>query len=180
MITHHDHVADFPRVSLLESIMELALYVLAAALIVGGLAGAILPMLPGIPMVFGGIWLAAAVDGYRHLGLWWLLGIGALGVVGIAVDFAAGTLGAKRVGASQRALWGAALGTVVGMFFGIPGLLIGPFAGALIGELASGNSVLRATHVGAGTWLGLLFGTLVKLVISFVMVGLFGLGLLFG
>lgn len=160
--------------------MELALYVLAAALIVGGLLGSILPMLPGIPMVFGGIWLAAAVDGYRHLGMWWLVGIGALGVAGIAIDFVASTLGAKRVGASRRALWGAALGTVVGMFFGIPGLLIGPFAGALIGELASGNSVLRATHVGVGTWLGLLFGTLVKLVISFVMVGLFGLALLFG
>jgi uncharacterized protein YqgC (DUF456 family) len=160
--------------------MELALYILAAALIVGGLLGSILPVLPGIPMVFGGIWLAAAVDGYRHLGVWWLVVIGALGVAGIAVDFVASTLGAKRVGASRRALWGAALGTVVGMFFGIPGLLIGPFAGALIGELASGNSVLRATHVGVGTWLGLLFGTLVKLVISFVMVGLFGLALLFG
>lgn len=160
--------------------MELALYVLAAALIVGGLLGSILPVLPGIPMVFGGIWLAAAVDGYRHLGVWWLVVIGALGVAGIAVDFVASTLGAKRVGASRRALWGAALGTVVGMFFGIPGLLVGPFAGALIGELASGNSVLRATHVGVGTWLGLLFGTLVKLVISFVMVGLFGLALLFG
>jgi uncharacterized protein YqgC (DUF456 family) len=160
--------------------MELALYVLAAALIVGGLLGSILPVLPGIPMVFGGIWLAAAVDGYRHLGVWWLVVIGALGVAGIAVDFVASTLGAKRVGASRRALWGAAAGTVVGMFFGIPGLLIGPFAGALIGELASGNSVLRATHVGVGTWLGLLFGTLVKLVISFVMVGLFGLVLLFG
>jgi uncharacterized protein YqgC (DUF456 family) len=160
--------------------MELALYVLAAALIVGGLLGSILPVLPGIPMVFGGIWLAAAVDGYQHLGVWWLVGIGALGVAGIAIDFVASTLGAKRVGASRRALWGAALGTVVGMFFGVPGLLIGPFAGALIGELASGNSVLRATHVGVGTWLGLLFGTLVKLVISFVMVGLFGLALLFG
>jgi len=160
--------------------MELALYVLAAALIVGGLLGSILPVLPGIPMVFGGIWLAAAVDGYQHLGVWWLVGIGALGVAGIAIDFVASTLGAKRVGASRRALWGAALGTVVGMFFGIPGLLISPFAGALIGELASGNSVLRATHVGVGTWLGLLFGTLVKLVISFVMVGLFGLALLFG
>jgi len=160
--------------------MELALYLLAAALIAGGLVGAIAPMLPGIPMVFGGIWLAAAVDGYRHVGLWWLLGIGTLGAVGIAVDFVAGTLGAKRVGASRRALWGAALGTLVGMFFGIPGLLLGPFIGALLGELASGNSPLRAAHVGAATWLGLLLGTLVKLVISFVMTGLFALALLLG
>lgn len=160
--------------------MDIALYVLAALLMIGGLAGSILPALPGIPMVFGGIWLAAAVDGYRHLGLWWLLIIGAIGVLGIIVDFVASTLGAKRVGASSRALWGAAIGTIVGMFLGIPGLLLGPFVGALLGELASGTSVLRSAHVGVGTWLGLLFGTLLKLVLSFLMIGFFGVAMLFG
>lgn len=160
--------------------LDIALYVLAALLIVGGLAGSVLPALPGIPMVFGGIWLAAAVDGYRHLGIWWLLIIGAIGTVGVVVDFVASTLGAKRVGASKQALWGAAIGTIVGMFLGIPGLLFGPFVGALLGELASGNSVLRSTHVGVGTWLGLLLGTLLKLVLSFLMVGLFGLAMLLG
>ncbi len=160
--------------------LDIALYVLAALLMIGGLAGSVLPVLPGIPMVFGGIWLAAAVDGYRHLGLWWLLIIGAIGVIGVIVDFVASTLGAKRVGASSRALWGAAIGTIVGMFFGIPGLLFGPFIGAILGELASGNSVLRSTHVGIGTWLGLLFGTLLKLVLSFLMVSLFGIAMLFG
>jgi uncharacterized protein YqgC (DUF456 family) len=158
--------------------MEIALYLLAALLILGGLAGTVLPMLPGIPMIFGGIWLAAAVDGFRHLGTGWLLAIGALGALGVAVDFAAGAMGAKRVGASPRALWGATIGTVVGMFLGIPGLVFGPFAGALLGELSAGTSVLRSAHVGAGTWIGLLAGALVKLVISFLMVGLFALALL--
>ena len=106
--------------------------------------------------------------------------IGALGAIGVIVDFVASTLGAKRVGASKLALWGASLGTLVGMFFGIPGLLFGPFLGALGGELASGTGVLRSAHVGVGTWLGLLFGTLVKLVLSFVMVGLFGVAMLLG
>ena len=160
--------------------LDIALYVLAALLMLGGLAGSVLPALPGIPMVFGGIWLAAAVDGYRHLGLWWLLIIGVIGTVGVIVDFVASALGAKRVGASRRALWGAGIGTVVGMFFGIPGLLFGPFIGAILGELASGNSVLRSAHVGVGTWLGLLLGTLLKLVLSFLMVGLFGVAMLFG
>lgn len=160
--------------------MDIALYTLAALLILGGLAGSVLPMLPGIPMVFGGIWLAAAVDGYRHLGVWWLLIIGAIGVLGVIVDFIAGALGARRVGASTRALWGATIGTIVGMFFGIPGLLFGPFVGAIAGELSSGNSVLRSAHVGVGTWLGLLFGTVLKLVLSFLMVGLFGVAMLFG
>jgi uncharacterized protein YqgC (DUF456 family) len=168
----HDHAGR-------RRLLDIALYVLAALLMLGGLAGSVLPMLPGIPMVFGGIWLAAAVDGYRHLGLWWLLIIGAIGAIGVIVDFVASTLGAKRVGASPRALWGAAIGTLVGMFFGIPGLLFGPFIGAVLGELASGTSVLRSAHVGVGTWLGLLFGTLLKLVLSFLMVGLFGVAMLF-
>ncbi|MDE2279248.1 MAG: DUF456 domain-containing protein [Xanthomonadaceae bacterium] len=161
-------------------LFDIVFYTLGAILIVGGLLGAILPSLPGVPMIFGGIWLVAAVDNYRHLGLWWLLLIGALGALGVIVDFIAGTLGAKRVGASKRALWGASLGTFVGMFFGIPGILLGPFAGALLGELASGTSVLRSAHVGIGTWLGLLFGALVKLVISLMMIGLFGTAMLFG
>ena len=160
--------------------LEVALYVLAALLIVGGLVGNILPALPGIPMIFGGIWLAAAVDQYQHLGLWWLVFIGVFGVLGIVVDFVSGTLGAQRVGASKRALTGAALGTLVGMFFGIAGLLLGPFVGALVGELLSGTSVLRSAHVGAATWVGLLLGTLVKLVLSFVMIGLFGFAWLIG
>jgi uncharacterized protein YqgC (DUF456 family) len=160
--------------------MEVALYLLAAILIAAGLAGAILPALPGIPMIFGGIWLASAVDNYRHLGLWWLMAIALLGLLGMTVDFVAGALGARRVGASRAALWGASLGTLVGIFFGVPGLLFGPFLGALGGELIAGNSVLRSTQVGAGTWLGLLFGTLLKVVISFMMVGLFGVAMLFG
>lgn len=158
--------------------MDVALYLLAAVLIVAGLAGTILPALPGIPMIFGGIWLVAAVDHYRHLGLWWLIVIGILGTVGVVVDFVASSLGAKRVGASRLALWGAGLGTLIGMFFGLPGLVLGPFIGALLGELLAGNSVLRSAHVGIGTWLGLLFGTLIKLVISFIMIGLFGFAMM--
>jgi uncharacterized protein YqgC (DUF456 family) len=153
--------------------MDIALYLLSAVLVLIGLAGTILPALPGIPVIFGGLWLAAAVDRYQHVGAWWLSIIAVLGAIGFTVDFAATALGAKRVGASSLAIWGATIGTLVGMFFGIPGLLLGPFVGAVVGELLSGTSVLRSTHVGIGTWLGLLFGTLVKLVISLVMVGLF-------
>jgi uncharacterized protein len=160
--------------------MDIALCLLATALIIGGLIGSVIPALPGLPMIFGGVWLVAAVDNYRHIGLWWLLLIGGLDTAGVIIEFIASTLGAKRVGASRLALWGASLGTLVGMFFSIPGLLLGPFIGALLGELASGTSVLRSAHVGVGTWIGLLFGTLLKLVISLMMVGLFGLALLLG
>ena len=156
--------------------MDIVLYVIAAALIVVGLAGAIVPALPGIPLIFGGIWLSAALDHYRHLGRWWLLSIALVGGVGLTIDLLAGALGAKRVGASQLAVWGALVGTAIGLFFGLPGLLLGPFVGAVVGELASGNSVLRSTHVGVGAWVGLIFGTLVKLVSSLMMVALFAAG----
>jgi uncharacterized protein len=131
-------------------------------------------VVPGIPLIFGGIWLIAGVDHYRHLGLWWLLSIALLGLVGLLMDLVAGALGAKRVGASRRAIWGALLGTLIGIFFGIPGLVLGPFLGAVLGELADGNSVLRSAHVGVGTWIGLVFGAIIKLVVSMTMVSLFG------
>src|SRR5882672_2884512 len=154
--------------------MDILLYVIGVALIVVGLVGTIVPALPGIPLIFVGIWLIAGVDRYRHLGLWWLLGIAAVGAIGLTVDLLAGALGAKRVGASKQAVWGALVGTVIGLFFGLPGLLLGPFIGAVAGELTAGNSILRSTHVGAGAWLGLIFGTIVKLVASLMMVALFG------
>ena len=154
--------------------MHILLYLIAAALIVSGLVGAMLPALPGIPLIFAGIWLIAAVDHYHHLGLWWLLGIAGVGAVGLTLDLLAGALGAKRVGASKQAVWGALVGTVIGLFLGLPGLLLGPFFGAVLGELAAGNSVLRSTQVGVSAWLGLIFGTIIKLVASLMMVVLFG------
>jgi|SRR5665213_749759 len=156
--------------------MHILLYLIAVALMVAGMIGAILPALPGIPLIFGGIWLIAGVDHYQHLGLWWLLGIAAVGAVGLVLDLLAGALGAKRVGASRQAVWGALVGTAIGLFLGLPGLLLGPFVGALLGELASGNSVLRSTHVGVSTWFGLIFGTIVKLAASLMMLALFGAG----
>ena len=156
--------------------MHILINVLGAVVIVVGLIGAIVPVLPGIPLIFAGIWLIAGVDGYRHLGLGWLFGIAAVGAVGMAADLLASALGAKRMGASSQAVWGALVGTMIGLFFGIPGLLFGPFFGAVLGELSAGNSVLRSAHAGLGAWAGLIFGTVIKLVSSLIMVALFGAG----
>ena len=130
-------------------------------------------MLPGIPLIFGGIWLAAAVDHYQHVGSGWLIVIACIGAVGLVLDLTAAALGAKRVGASTQAVSGALLGTLIGLFFGIPGLIFGPFVGALAGEFAAGGSLGRSTHVGIAAWIGLIFGTLVKLAASIMMVVLF-------
>jgi hypothetical protein len=148
-------------------------FLLAAVLIIAGFVGAVLPALPGVPLVFGGMLLAAWADHFQHVGVVTLTVLGVLCVIALLIDFVAGILGAKRVGASPRALWGATLGTLVGLFFGIPGLLLGPFVGAVAGELTAGSKVDHATRVGIGTWLGLLFGTLAKLALCFTMVGIF-------
>ena len=153
--------------------MTTAYFILAGLLIVAGIAGAILPAIPGVPLVFAGMLLAAWADHFQHLGVFTLSLLGLLGLVALLVDFVAGMLGAKRVGASTRALWGATLGTFAGLFFGIPGLLLGPFVGAVIGELSAGSAMHKATSVGVGTWLGLLFGTLAKLALCFTMLGIF-------
>jgi len=160
-------------VAKLAATMDSFWYLIGAGLIVVGLAGAVVPVLPGIPLIFGGMWLIAGIDGYRHLGRWWLIGIGSLAALGVIVDLMAGALGAKRVGASPRAVTGALIGTVLGLFFGLPGLLLGPFLGAAVGELVAGKDLQRSTHVGVGATLGFLFGAIVKLVVSLTMLGLF-------
>ena len=148
-------------------------YVLAAILILVGVAGTVLPILPGLPLVFGGMLLAAWAGGFEQVGAPMLLLLGVLTLLSLGIDFLATAMGAKRVGASKLAVVGAVIGTIVGLFFGPLGLLAGPFAGALAGELIHGREVGHATRVGIGTWLGILFGTVLKIGLAFAMLGLF-------
>ena len=153
-------------------------YVLAVLMVVVGIIGTVLPALPGVPLVFAGLLLAAWADGFAHVGAFTLFVLGVLTVIALGIDFAAGVLGAKKVGASRYAVIGAALGTLFGLFFGLPGLLLGPFAGALLGELVAGGTLRRATGVGVGAWIGFLVGAIAKLAICFAMLGLFALAFL--
>ena len=94
------------------------------------------------------------------------------------LDYVAGILGAKKAGASGLALVGAAIGTVVGLFMGFVGVLFMPLAGAAIGEFIARRDQLRAVHVGVATWLGILAGLLAKVVLAFMMIGVFAIALL--
>ena len=152
---------------------DLWLWLAAFGLILLGLAGTVLPALPGAPLVFGGLLLAAWIDGFQKVGYFALAVLGALTAASMLVDFIAGIYGAKRVGASRLALVGAALGTLFGLFLGIPGLIFGPFVGALIGELIARGDAFSAGRVAFGTWLGLLIAVVVKLALVFAMIGLF-------
>jgi uncharacterized protein YqgC (DUF456 family) len=159
--------------------LEWLYYVLALVLILVGLAGVILPALPGLPLVFAGMLVAAWADGFERIGWISLTVLGLLTALSLAVDFFATVVGAKRVGASGKALLGAALGTVAGMFFGFVGLFIGPFVGALLGEYWHSREMGQATKVGLGTWLGIALGVVLKLGVAFAMLGYFVLAWFF-
>lgn len=155
-------------------------YLIATALIVIGLVGTVLPALPGLPLVFAGMLLAAWAGDFQQVGIPMLVVLGLLTVLSLGIDLGATALGAKRVGASRKAIIGAMLGTLLGLMFGPLGLVLGPFAGALAGELLHRRS-LGAQHlgdaarIGFGTWMGILFGIVLKLGLAFAMLGLFAL-----
>ena len=153
--------------------MTVVLWIVAVALIVVGVIGTVLPALPGVILVFGGIALAAWIDDFTRIPVWVVLLLGAMTAVAWVVDYAAAAMGAKRVGASKYAIIGALLGTFAGVFTGLWGLLFMPLVGAAVGEFIAQRDVRRAGTVGLATWLGMLLGTAIKIAIVFTMLGVF-------
>jgi len=151
--------------------VTVTLWILAVVLIVVGVAGTFLPALPGIPLIFGGVLLAAWIDDFQRIPGWVIGVLAVLAVIGMAVDYVAAALSAKRVGASRQGIIGAAIGTVAGIFTGLWGLLFMPLVGAAIGEYLAHQDALRAGKVGIATWFGLLIGTAVKIAVAFTMIG---------
>ena len=154
------------------------LWLLALALIVAGVAGTVLPALPGTAFVLAGIVLAAWIDDFARIGPATIVAVTTLAVLSWGLDYAAGMLGARRAGASRLAIVGAAIGTVVGLVMGLVGVLFMPLVGAAVGEYLARRDQRRALRVGLATWVGILVGLLAKVVIAFVMIGLFCAALL--
>lgn len=153
----------------------LAWNVLAAVLVVVGLLGVVLPVLPGIPIIFAGLWLAAWASDFEHVGFWTLLILGKLALLSVLIDLLASLLGARRSGASTAGIIGGGLGAVAGLAFGLAGILLGPFVGAVLGEMVHGRRIGHASRVGVGTWIGMVVGTAAKVAIAFTMLGVFAL-----
>ena len=149
------------------------LWIASAALILIGLAGTVLPLLPGTLLVWAGVLLGAWIDDFTRVSITTVVIISVVAVLAWALDFVAGLMGAKRAGASKLALIGAALGTVVGLFMGLVGVLFMPLVGAAVGEYWAQKNRQRAAKVAFATWLGLMVGMIAKVVLSFVMVGIF-------
>lgn len=148
-------------------------WVLAGLIVIGGMIGTVVPALPGVPLIFAGLLLAAWSTGFETVGWGTIAVLAVLTLIAVLIDYLAAAFGAKRLGASPRAFWGATLGAIVGMFFGLPGIILGPFAGAVAAELTGGHGVHQAGRSGYGVWLGLILGTAAKLTIAFLMLGIF-------
>lgn len=153
--------------------LDVLWWVLSALLIVAGIAGTVLPALPGPLFVLAGVVLAAWIDNFSHVGMAAVAIVAVLAVMGWILDYAAGMLGAQKAGASRQALIGAAIGTVVGLFMGFIGVLFMPLVGAAVGEYLARRDQKHALKVGVATWLGILAGLAAKVVIVFMMVGVF-------
>lgn len=147
-------------------------WLLAGLVIIAGLAGTIIPALPGVPLIFVGLLIIAWAGEFQAIGWPTIIILAILTAIAWIVDLVAGAVGAHRLGASRRSFWGATIGAVAGMFFGLPGIILGPFIGAVLGELSSGRDVFHSGRVGVGTWLGMIVATAVKLAIAFLMLGI--------
>jgi len=159
--------------------MTSLLWVLSLILVGVGVAGVLVPGLPGTPLVFGGLLLAAWADGFQNVGVVTITLLAVMTILAFGVDFLSASLGAKRAGASREAVIGAALGTLIGIFFGFVGIILGPFVGAVIGEFLARRNLGQAGRAGAATWIGFILGIGVKLVLAFTMVGIFVLAYIF-
>jgi len=152
---------------------SLILWIIGAIFTVTGLSGLLLPVVPGAPILFLGLLFGAWAEDFRYVGVWTLLILAGMAGLTYVVDFAASILGVKKYGGSRRAMAGAVLGGIVGIFLGVPGILLGPFVGAVIGELSLRRSLDQASRAGFGTVVGLAVGAAGKLAIGIAMIGLF-------
>jgi len=147
---------------------------LVALLLVGiGLIGLFLPVLPGAPLIFAGLVIAAWAEDFHYAGLWTIVLLASLTLLTLGVDFWATIFGAKKFGASKRAVIGALIGLTIGIFLGFPGILFGPFIGAVVGELSAQKDLTQATRAGIGATIGLVLGAAIKLALALTMIGIF-------
>ncbi|MFU0841692.1 MAG: DUF456 domain-containing protein [Burkholderia sp.] len=148
------------------------LWVTAISLIIAGLAGTIVPAIPGLPLIAAGGVLIGWAGHFETIGWGTIALLVVLAVIGVVVDTVAQAAGAKRAGASAKGIWGSLIGTFVGLFLGgLAGVLIFPLIGAFIGEFIAKRDYLHAGRVGVATWIGMIAGTAVKVALAFMMIG---------
>ena len=157
---------------MLDALITYGAYAMAFVLILVGLGGTVVPALPGIPMIFGGAWLIAHMEGYQYFGVGTLIALGVLTAISIAIDWVSQTMGAQKAGATKMGLTGAFLGTIVGIPFGLIGIFLFPVIGAFVGEMIGHRDMRLAGKVSWATWVGMIAGIAAKVAIAFIMIGI--------
>ncbi len=156
--------------------MEVFAKILAIFVMLVGITGSFVPIVPGIPLVFLAILGYGWYEGFNVISVHYIAIMGALTLLSVLVDYIAGVWGAKRAGSSRLGMLGAGLGIVVGLFFGPVGILVGPWLGAFVGEYLVLRDVSQAVNVATGTVIGIFAGMAFKvllgigMLISFVVV----------
>ena len=152
-----------------------ALWTIITLLIMAmGLVGTLLPVIPGILLIYAGYLLYGFATGWQAYGLAAIVGWSVVTALVLLLDFYAGAIGAKRYGGSRSGAWGSLIGGVIGaLAAGFPGLILGPFVGATAGELLRGRSHREALRSGWGTFIGFMLGSVVKTAVGVVMTGTF-------
>ena len=156
----------------MDALITYGLYGVAVLLILVGVAGTIIPALPGIPMIFAGAWLIGYMEDYQYFGWGTLIALGILTVISLIIDWVSQTMGAQKAGATKLGLSGAFLGTIIGIPFGLVGIFLFPVFGAFIGEMIGHRDMRKAGKVSWATWIGMIAGIAAKLAIAFIMIGI--------
>jgi hypothetical protein len=152
--------------------MVIVAYVLVALLLLAGLAGSVLPFLPGTPLILAGALVHALVTGFEPIGAGRLLVLAGLTALAYLLDYTAGAAGAKRFGGSRWAVIGALIGGLAGLFFSPLGVLFGPMVGAVVGELLRSGELRHSLRSGFGAVVGMAAGAAAKFALAISMVGL--------
>ncbi len=149
--------------------MDILFIVVGSILIVGGIIGSVLPFLPGPPLSYAGLLLLHFTERY-HFSSRFLIIWAVITAVTYLIDYVIPIWGTRRFGGSKQGIWGSIIGLVAGIFFFPPfGIIIGPFAGAVIGELIAGKNSSDAFRAGLGSFIGFLVGTFIQLVAAGLM-----------
>ena len=151
--------------------MHTLIIIVVILLLLAGMAGTVVPFIPGIPLVFIGIAAYGWYDNFQTIDAQYLIVLACLTLLSVFMDYLSTILGAKYFGSTKQGTWGALLGTVIGLFIFPPiGIIAGPFVGAIIGESMAGKDSRAALKVALGTVAGLFTGMLFNVILAIGMV----------
>jgi uncharacterized protein YqgC (DUF456 family) len=152
--------------------MNALLLLLGVAMIALGVVGLVAPVLPGVALIYLGIVVVAWAEGFARIGPLMLVVMLGVTVVAMVADYLAALVGARTAGASAWGVFGAGVGALVGLFFGLPGVILGPAIGALAFEYVRNPDAKKAMRAGAGGLAGFILGVVAKAVFGFFLIGL--------